>query len=160
MEIGEEIRRARLRKRISQKELADKTGRSQAAINKIEAGETKRSRYLSEIMEFLGLNPRFYKKQELDLPSPDFILPEAIKTVVSSISYRMLLANGIEASDAELLAYELSEKVNVVVKNPPSPILGLNSEQMLTFEIDRLTNEILGKVKKNTSGGSPAASGG
>ncbi|HLH11408.1 MAG TPA: helix-turn-helix domain-containing protein [Methylovirgula sp.] len=55
MELHEKIRAARERHGLSQAALAQAVGVSQPAIKKIESGETKRSRYLSDIMKYLGL---------------------------------------------------------------------------------------------------------
>lgn len=55
MGIGDEIRRAREARGLSQRQLGKKVGISQAAIQKIEDGDTKRSRYLPDIRRLVGL---------------------------------------------------------------------------------------------------------
>lgn len=55
MTLADQIRTARIKKGLSQAALAEAVGISQPAIRKIEAGETQKSRYLTEIVQFLGL---------------------------------------------------------------------------------------------------------
>jgi transcriptional regulator with XRE-family HTH domain len=55
MELGERIRRAREAKGLSQAQLAKAIGITQPAIQDIEKGDTKRSRYLHDIAGYLGL---------------------------------------------------------------------------------------------------------
>jgi phage repressor protein C with HTH and peptisase S24 domain len=55
MKIGQKIRRRREELRLSQAELGEQVGVSQATIDKIEAGHTARSRYLALIAVKLGL---------------------------------------------------------------------------------------------------------
>jgi phage repressor protein C with HTH and peptisase S24 domain len=55
MKIGQKIRRRREELRLSQADLGEQVGVSQATIDKIEAGHTARSRYLALIAVKLGL---------------------------------------------------------------------------------------------------------
>jgi phage repressor protein C with HTH and peptisase S24 domain len=55
MKIGQNIRRRREELRLSQADLGEQVGVSQATIDKIEAGHTARSRYLALIAVKLGL---------------------------------------------------------------------------------------------------------
>ena len=55
MEMGERIRLAREARGLSQADLAKEIGVSQAAIQKVETGETRKSRFLPDIMAFLGI---------------------------------------------------------------------------------------------------------
>lgn len=57
MEPGDIVREARERRKWSQKDLANRVGVSQPAINKIEAGESARSKYLAKIAQVLELDP-------------------------------------------------------------------------------------------------------
>jgi transcriptional regulator with XRE-family HTH domain len=49
------IRQARQERGLSQKELGAAVGITQAAIEKIESGKTAKSRYVADLMRFLGL---------------------------------------------------------------------------------------------------------
>lgn len=55
MELGEKVRQAREAKGWSQKQLGDRVGISQVAVKKIEAGDTKQSKFLPQIASALGL---------------------------------------------------------------------------------------------------------
>jgi phage repressor protein C with HTH and peptisase S24 domain len=55
MTIGEQIKRERVARGMSQAQLAAEVGISQPAIKKIESGQTERSRYLPQICGVLGL---------------------------------------------------------------------------------------------------------
>ena len=59
MSLGDEIKAERERRGLSQESLAKAVGISQVAIKKIEAGTTKKSRYLAEILHYLGLKQVF-----------------------------------------------------------------------------------------------------
>lgn len=56
MEIGAKIREAREARGMSQAALAKAIGISQPAIRKIEGGGTQRSKYLTDIVRYLGLD--------------------------------------------------------------------------------------------------------
>jgi transcriptional regulator with XRE-family HTH domain len=56
-ELHERIRQAREARGLSQQEVADAVGISQPAVRKIESGETRKSRYLPEIMRYLRIAP-------------------------------------------------------------------------------------------------------
>lgn len=56
MSIGARIKEARLARGLSQAQLADAVGISQAAITKIEQGGTVKSKHLPDLMAFLGID--------------------------------------------------------------------------------------------------------
>ena len=56
MEPGEKIVEARKRHGWSQAQLANRVGISQPAIKKIEAGETRQSKFMPKIAQVLGLD--------------------------------------------------------------------------------------------------------
>lgn len=56
MEISERIKSERIRRNLSQEELGKLVGISQPAVKKIEDGVTRRSRFLPQIAQVLGLN--------------------------------------------------------------------------------------------------------
>src|SRR5689334_2223485 len=53
--FGDAVRQQRTARGMSQKELADRAGTSQATIEKIENGKSHRSRYLPVVFSVLGL---------------------------------------------------------------------------------------------------------
>jgi transcriptional regulator with XRE-family HTH domain len=55
MSLGDKIKQARIAKGWSQEDLAKRVGVSQPAIKKIEAGQTKRSRYLTDVLRAVGI---------------------------------------------------------------------------------------------------------
>jgi len=55
MSIGEQIRAERERRGLSQSALGKAIGISQPAIKKIEDGQTVRSKYLQDVLDYLGL---------------------------------------------------------------------------------------------------------
>lgn len=60
MGIGDDVRRERKARGWSQAELGKRIGISQVAIRKIEGGSSKKSKYLAEILDMLGL-PQTHK---------------------------------------------------------------------------------------------------
>lgn len=56
MELSERIKSERIRRNLSQEELAKLVGITQPAVKKIEDGVTRRSRFLPQIAQVLGLN--------------------------------------------------------------------------------------------------------
>jgi phage repressor protein C with HTH and peptisase S24 domain len=75
MEIHEQIREARRRRNLSQADVAKEIGISQPAYKKIESGDTKRSRYLHDVVTFFGLDmppAKGSKVGEVPLPAPGF----------------------------------------------------------------------------------------
>ena len=78
MDFGPLIKAERLRRNMSQGTLAKQIGISQTAIQKIEDGLTTKSRYLSEIIEFLELNPKNQTQSQGEFrPPPKLFDPAA-----------------------------------------------------------------------------------
>lgn len=71
MEPGEIIKKARETRDWSQRDLANKVGITQAAINKIEGGETSQSKFLPKIAQVLELD-----LAELDRALNSQVIPE------------------------------------------------------------------------------------
>lgn len=77
MEPGEKIRIRREEKSLSQADLGRKVGVSQAAIMKIESGETKQSKYMPRIAMVLDLDPADLDPALRALPaSADAVIPK------------------------------------------------------------------------------------
>lgn len=55
--LNERLKKARLEKGISQKELATRIGRSQSAIAALESGRNKESTNIATIAQVLGVDP-------------------------------------------------------------------------------------------------------
>lgn len=57
--LGERLKLARINKNLSQQEVADRAGISQPTYYKIESGKTKRTTYLHELAQVLGVSSRW-----------------------------------------------------------------------------------------------------
>ncbi len=75
MAIGDQIRRERVARGMSQAQLAAEVGISQPAIRKIESGQTERSRYLPQICSVLGLAVTDLDRMELSPMAENVVMP-------------------------------------------------------------------------------------
>lgn len=65
MSLADNIKFLRAREGWTQEELANRLGKSQAAIQKIETGEITRPRYLQQLAELFGVSPEVLEYQNL-----------------------------------------------------------------------------------------------
>ena len=91
MSLADNIKFLRAREGWTQEELANRLGKSQAAIQKIETGEITRPRYLRQLAELFGVSPEVLEYQNLfHLNTPQTFnnsLVEAnVKLVVKSMA--------------------------------------------------------------------------
>lgn len=95
MSIGERIREARKRAKLTQKQLATKVGISQGALSELETGESEGTTYVASFAAALGVNALWLETGK-GLPGPGAVDVRRERTA------RMILAYDDEAALLDL----------------------------------------------------------
>lgn len=103
--LGERLRLARENKNLSQQEVASRAGISQPTYYKIESGKTKRTTYLHELAQVLGVDPQWLATGEGEMTS---------KLTIDELRQKIKV---IENRQSEV------EPSNFLSVNKPTPII-------------------------------------
>jgi len=139
MSLGEKIRRAREAKGWSQAELAKRVGISQPAIKKIEAGQTLKSRFLSDVLICVGLataQPLHEPTRAIDMRHASDNRRRALKILFSEVLRRVTSAaadvNLADPTDRKAVAEVLAGLATA----PLAPDVILDDENAAQMQVE------------------------
>ncbi len=85
--LGERLKLARENKSLSQQEVANRAGMSQPTYYKIESGKTKRTTYIHELAQVLGVTPKWLTTGEGEMLSAQAQVDELVASLPNGISH-------------------------------------------------------------------------
>lgn len=85
--LGERLKLARENKKLSQQEVASRAGMSQPTYYKIESGKTKRTTYIHELAQVLGVTPNWLSTGEGEMQTSQQIVDDLISSMPNGITY-------------------------------------------------------------------------